>query len=130
MKIPYEKKCLEVEHLKVKRRLYGAYWTLESGKRLYVAYRSRKEIFRSGHSSLLSAIRHGEACWALDVDTIKDIEARGVSFVGVLVKETQELYLTTVEQFKDKSAILNYESSGGAIQRYVPLQFFKKKALA
>lgn len=94
-----------------------------------MAYRSRKEIFRNGESSLLAAIRQGCACWALDVDTIREIEARGIKHVGVLVKESQELYLTTVDRFMDRALILNYESQGGALQRYLPLKYFKKKAL-
>ncbi len=129
MTIKYEKKCLEVEHLRKKRKLYGAFWTLKSGRKLYVAYRSRKEIFCNGESSLLAAIRQGCACWALDVETIREIEARGIKHVGVLVKESQELYVTTVDRFMDKAVVLNYESQGGALQRYLPLKYFKKKAL-
>lgn len=118
----------KVEHVKVNKRLYGAFWTLPSGAEVYMAYRKRGEIFRSGKKTLSEAIGEDVACWAFDVDTIKEVEARGIKFVGVLVKESQEIYLTSIKSVIDKSSVLNYSKRGGALQRYVPLSEFKKTA--
>lgn len=41
------------------KRLYGAIVTLNSGKRIYMAYRKRSEIYRAGEPRLGEAIKKG-----------------------------------------------------------------------
>jgi len=55
------------------------------------------------------------------------MRAEGIKFVGVKVRDTNDVYMTTLDKFFDRSAakILNYEARGGALQRYLPFQHFK-----
>ena len=72
-------------------------------------------------------MRLGTASWALDSETLLMMRAKSIKFVGVLVRETGDIYMTALENFfdKTKAKILNFESRGGAHQRYLPLQHFK-----
>lgn len=92
----------------------------------YLANRRRAEIFRSGESTISDAIRNGKACWALDEDTIIKMKSKGVAAVGILCRDTDDIYLTPLSNFLDKTKakILNYEGRGGALQRYLPLSYF------
>lgn len=125
---PKSTSSIKVVHVKKGRRLYGGVHTVKaSGRTCYLAYRRQGEIFRSGKPSISEAIREGVACWAIDDETLLEMRAKGVPFIGVLVRETGDLYMTRLETFWDKTKVklLNYETRGGARQRYLPLQFFK-----
>lgn len=80
-------------------------------------------MFRSGEKSLADAIQKGTACWAIDNDTLIRLRTEGVYLVGVQTKETGDLYLATLADF-NSAPVLNYESRGGALQRYLPLDRF------
>jgi hypothetical protein len=56
------------------------------------------------------------------------MRARGIKFIGVLVRETKDVYLTAIDRFYDRKLvkILDYERRGGALQRYMPLGAFKR----
>lgn len=125
---PRSTSSIKVIHVKKGRRLYGGlHIVVASGRRAYIAYRRQGEIFRSGEKSISDAVRKGVACWAIDQETLLEMRAKGVPFIGVLVKETQDLYLTKLDCFfdKDKAKFLNYTAKGGALQSYLPLQFFR-----
>lgn len=112
---------------KLNRRNYGRIYEFPSGQIYYLADRRIAEIFRSGEPSISDAIRKGTACWALDQETLLTMRAKKIKWVGVRVKETEDIYLTHIDNFFDrtKAKILNYENRGGALQSYLPLQFFK-----
>lgn len=124
------KSSISIEPLKKGKRTYGAIYTLPSGVRVYMAWRRTKEIFRYGEASISAAIRAGKAAWALDDETLITLRAQGIKFVGVLDRDTGDKYLTYLDRFFDKSAanILNYEARGGALQRYLPLGQFRRRA--
>lgn len=111
------------------RRLYGAVYTLPSGTQIYVAYRKISEIFRGGKKTISEAVREGCASWAIDEDTLRARRIEGVNIVGVLCKDDDSLWLAPLEKFFDPTnvRIMNYESRGGALQRYLPLKEFKRK---
>ena len=120
---------IQVSIVKRGRRTYGGIYTLPDKRRVYLAYRRLKEIFRSGEMSIVEAIRQGKAAWALDEETLLMLRAQGVVYAGVLVRETQDIFLTRTEAFFDKTKvkIMNYERRGGALQRYLPLKFFRRR---
>lgn len=111
------------------RRLYGAVYTLPSGVKVYVAYRKISEIFRGGKKTISEAIREGCASWAIDEETLRERRLEGIKVVGVMCKEDDSLWLAPLEKFFDptNARIMNYESRGGALQRYLPLRMFKRK---
>lgn len=110
-------------------RLYGAYYAGADDQEIYVAYRRHKDIFRSGHSTIHAAHDAGEACWALDEETLLNLRRQGVRFVGVLEKESGDLWLTGVDRFMDrtKARMCNHMGRGGVLQRYLPLTHFQIK---
>jgi len=118
-----------IEHVRKNRRLYGGIFELPSKKRVYLAYRDKKEIFRNGAPSISDAIRKGIACWALDVDTLGEMKAKGIAYVGVRVRESGDIYITHLKNFYDegKVQVMNFKKRGGELQRYLPLTYFIKK---
>lgn len=115
-----------LEKVKKGRRLCGDIYELGSGRRVYLAYRSRKQIFRSGENRISDAVREGNACWALDEVTLLTLRARKIEFAGVLLKDTGDKWLTRTELFfdRDKASVKNYTGRGGALQLYLPLSHF------
>lgn len=91
-----------------------------------MAWRKTKDIFRGGESSLSDAIVKGKAAWAIDEDTLIQRRSEGIEYVGVWNVETDDKFLAPLAYFYDKTKaqVFNYESRGGALQRYLPLQFF------
>lgn len=130
--MPRKSSCSVLLH-KVGKRTYGAYYTTANGTRFYMAWRKssdrRKGIFQSGEKTISDARRKGVACWALDEDTLINLRASGIKLVGVLDKDTGDKYMTTIDRFFDPAyaAVLNYTSRGGSLQRYLPLQHFRRQ---
>lgn len=125
---PKSTSSIKVTHFKRGRRLYGGIHEVKkTGQRCYLAYRRHGEIFRSGEKSISDAVRAGVACWAIDESTLLEMRAKGVRLIGVYVRDNGDIYLTHLNNFFDKSKakLLNYESRGGALQRYLPLQYFR-----
>ncbi|WP_274869555.1 hypothetical protein [Phaeobacter gallaeciensis] len=110
------------------RRIYGGIYELSDGKEVYLAFRQRKEIFRSGEKNVSSAADKGIACWAIDYDTLLDMRNNQVFLIGVYVRDEGDIYLTHYDNFFDdrKATVRNYESRGGALQKYLPIQHFAK----
>lgn len=120
---------ITVEHFKKGRRYYGALHVFPDGRMIYLAHRRIREIYRSGEKSIAAALDKGEAAWAIDHETLTKLRLRGVNFVGVEVKETGERFVTLLSNFLDKTKArtLNYEGRGGAVQAYLPIQYFVRK---
>lgn len=104
------------------RRIYGGVFDL-NGKEIYLAYRKIGEMFRGGEKTLSDAIINDKASWAIDNDTLIRLRTEGVYYVGVLVKETDDIYITTLGEYL-KAPVMNFTSRGGALQRYLPLDRF------
>lgn len=101
---------------------------MSSGTKVYLAYRQVREIFRSGEKSISDAIRKGVAAWAIDDDTLRQMRAQGIKYVGVLVRENGAIWLTSTEAYFSPAAkILNFTTRGGALQRYLPLKYFRRR---
>jgi hypothetical protein len=123
------KSSILVEPVKKGKRTYGAIYTFPNGMVCYLAWRRTKEIFRYGEKDISAAIRAGKAAWALDEETLLNLRAKGIKFVGVLDRDTGDKYMTVLDRFFDpkNAAILNYESRGGALQRYLPINQFRRQ---
>ena len=118
-----------VEHLKKGRRLYGGFYVFEDGRKIYLAYRKYGDIYRGGKSSISEAMRDGVASWAIDTETVMEVRARGIKAIGVIIRDTGEIYLARLSDFldSDKARVMNYAKRGGSMQRYLPLEYFRKK---
>lgn len=129
MKLRSNKK-FQVERVKKGKRNYGDILTLaKNGQRIYMATRLFKDIHRCGHSSISEAMREQVAAWGIDNDTLYDMRNRGIKVVGIVVRDTGDIFLSSLDQYfdTDKAFVRNFERKGGSLQRYLPLQFFKKK---
>lgn len=122
-------KAYTVQQVKRGRRLYGGVYQFDLGYTAYVAYRKHKEIYRNGARSISDAIRQGIAAWAIDEQTLNDMRARGIKIIGVLVRDTNDLYLTRIGEFfdVDKATIMNWTSRGGSLQRALPFSYWRIK---
>ena len=118
-----------IEHLKKGKRLYGAFLTFDTGWKVYLAYRKHADIYRGGKKTISEALRDDAAAWAIDVETIMEARARGVKVIGVLVRDTGDIYITRLSDILDpaKTRVLNYSKRGGSLQRYMPLCHWKMK---
>ena len=116
-----------LERIKKGRRLYGGIYQGEDGAKVYLAYRSRKEVFRAGEDCISDAVREGKAAWAIADATLLMLRARKIDFCGVRLKDTGDLWLTRTEHFFDRSkaTVKNYTARGGALQRYLPMSYFR-----
>ncbi|UBM12714.1 hypothetical protein [Cupriavidus metallidurans] len=116
--------------VKKKRRNYGAIYTRESdGERIYLAWRKHNEIYRCGHDSISDAMRAGKAGWAIDDETLLNLRATGIRFMGVLMRESQEAWITRLETFMLRGPgrlwyFHDHTARGGTPQRVLPLQHF------
>lgn len=124
--LPKLRKDIHQEPIKRGRRFYGCLCHLPDGRRVYLARRKHGEIFRGGNKSIKAAIESGEAAWAMDVDTVLRMIREGVHALGIYVLETHEIYLTDAATWLKHSKIKNYERRGGALQRYLTFEHFRK----
>lgn len=107
------------------RRIYGHIYHF-ANRDVYLAARKLDQIFRFGEKCNSDALRKDVAAWALDEETLSDLRVRKIVWVGVKVKQNNDIYITRIENFFDrhKTKFLNYERRGGAAQRYLPIKFF------
>ncbi|TDW20520.1 hypothetical protein EV128_125150 [Rhizobium azibense] len=93
---------------------------------MYLAARKLDQIFRFGEKCNSDALRKETASWALDEETITELRLMKIVWVGVRVKQNNDIYVTRIENFMDrnKTKFLNFERRGGAAQRYLPIKYF------
>lgn len=99
---------------------------MSDGREVYIARRKAGDVWRSGEKTNSDAFAASKAAWAMDDDTLLNLRIEGISLCGVHVKETGDLYITETANFfdKTKAKVMNYESRGGALQRYLPTSYF------
>jgi len=100
---------------------------LPNGSKVYLANRKLGEIFRSGKPSIAEAIRDGVACWAYDEEIVLNMRAAGVSYMGVIVKETGDRFLTPIANLFDPEKMKIKHFDRGSLQRHLPLQYFSRR---
>jgi hypothetical protein len=107
------------------RRIYGHIYHF-ANRNVYLAARKLDQIFRFGEKCNSDALRKDLASWALDEETITELRLMKIVWVGVRVKQNNDIYITRLENFFDskKTKFLNFERRGGAAQRYLPIKYF------
>lgn len=111
------------EIIKKKGRLYGAIYDID-GAEVYLAWRYQHEIFANGRAFRTEAMEEGDASWALDLDTLFEMNVRGITKVGVVIRDIGDVYVTDLQNFYDHGELMTFLTQGGAAQKYLPLSFF------
>jgi hypothetical protein len=114
------------ENFRGKNGRYGSICTFQSKRLVYVADRKQFQYYRDGRMTISEAVREGVAAWAIDVETLDRVRARGIRYIAVSKKKDRELYVTCIDNFFDRriAKLINYTSRGGAEQYCLPLQYF------
>lgn len=96
----------------VNGRHYGAFYYLDDGKGLYLAWRQPSQIYYKRNA------------WCLDTMTLREIQRRGVEFVGVSCGRGKRklFYLTTLREFYESP--YSFDHYGETPQRGIPLMRF------
>jgi len=57
------------------------------------------------------------------------VRSRGIRFVGVHDRSTNDLYMTRAEHYFDRDLFhqIDYTERGGTVQRFLPLQLFQRR---
>ena len=110
-----------------KRRIhYGTIFTYDDGSKVYLARRKHKHIFKSGEQSISQAQQKETAAWAIDEALLYKLRAKGVTKVGVIELDTDDVYMADIKVwFNSKTSKLRDYTGigrGGSRQRYVPFQ--------
>jgi hypothetical protein len=84
-------------------RRKGVIYTADGNRKAFVTKRRLADIVRAGEKSISDAVRKGVGGWAMDEDTLFQLRAMGVRFVGVRVNETKDLYLTDIARFFNRN---------------------------
>ena len=113
--------------IKKGRVTLGAIYELPTGK-VYLAYRRLGDIWRGTEKCISDAVRKSTACWAIEDSICLDMRAKGIAYIGVLVKDTGERYVAPTPAFFEYGAFRSVTVRGkGGSQRALPLQSFAYK---
>lgn len=105
----------------------GLIITTPSGARCFLAIKRIADVFRNGEQSISHAIRSQQAYWSIEEGLLMDMRGRGIQIVGVLVRETSDIYLTHLMNFfGPKVARLSHPWVRGN-ERYMEFQHFRLK---
>ncbi|MER9176263.1 hypothetical protein NKH72_22045 [Mesorhizobium sp. M0955] len=110
------------EKVKEGGRLYGFIYKRPDGTHFYMALRKQEQTFRDGAKTVSHAVRDKQACWAIDVETIKMLRRREILDLAILNTTNGDLWISDVPTF-EAAPIRNYEgigAKGGARQHYLP----------
>lgn len=117
----------QIQEVKVGKRLKGAYYHFDNGRSCYLHYQRQAKIQCAGKPTISEAIREGIAAWAIPVDTLVDLARKEIPIIGVLVRDTGDVYLTFLSDFydHDKARLRNIGKSS-VLYRFLPLQHWRR----
>lgn len=103
---------------------------MSSGEQIFLAFKKQSEMFKSDEFTLSGALIQDKAGWAIDDETLLTLRIEKIEIVGIVVKETRDIYLTRLENFTDhdKAVYGNYSGRGGGVMRFLPSTYFSKNA--
>ena len=103
---------MNVEPHRMNMRLYGAWYTLDDGRGVYLAYRKPSQVYRK------------KTAWCIDRTTLDATVDRGIKYAGVAVRNRGkvEYYMTLVSDFFGPFSFVNFDNP---LQRGLPLSRFK-----
>jgi hypothetical protein len=104
-----------------KGRSRGAIYTVPSG-RCFLSHTKLAYIFCAGEPSISAAVRKGTACWSIDEETLLNMRAKGIEFIGVLCQENKDIFLTRTAHFLRPRPRPSSTRRGRPDRRYLPHQ--------
>jgi hypothetical protein len=87
------------------RRKIGITYTAPDGRRCYFVYKNLWQMHRVAQKDLSAAVRAGVAGWAISESDLIDCNAKGIKMIGVIVRETGDKYLASLQQFQSSKAV-------------------------
>lgn len=111
-----------------KRRVYGYIYTLPNGRQFYLANRSHKHIWRNKKNTIDQAVKLKCAAWAIDTYTLRQLQLKGITIVGVYDRDMDDIYLTGIDLFLGSIVPHDYTGVGGSNQKIVHLHRMKYRA--
>jgi len=100
---------------------------LSDGREVYVARRGEKGLYRDQEKTDSAAIAKGLGSWAIDEETLAKLHKRGVQLVGVLWEIHDQLFLTEITNYYDRTKFVFQDNSRrrGSAQRYLNHRYFR-----
>ena len=109
--------------------LYGCTYTLDDGRKVYMAFRRHAKIYTGKSGTISKAMQEEVAAWSFDESLLFNLRAKKVEFIGVRERDTEYRYLTRLSCYFDRKVYRTKSYSGigatGKVERHVPLQFFQ-----
>lgn len=97
---------------KLNEKLRGAYYELDSGKKIYLAHRTPGKIIRP------------KMAWAIEESVLRKCQTEGIKFVGVVLRQSGRIvfYATKLDDFYKHPKSFQY--LGDSVARALPAQCF------
>jgi len=118
---------LKGQPFKVGKRTLGKLYEVSGGRQVYLAHRKVGDIQHGSEKCIADAIRKGVAYWGVEESVVLTLRARGVAFIGVLVKETGDRFLARTSAFFEYGSAKMMTVRGRGMQRCVPLSAFTRR---
>jgi hypothetical protein len=120
---------LQVESNWIGGKVDGGICLLPDGRKVYLAFRSLRDIHRGKEKSISGAIRQRTACWGIDMSTISFLRHRDVKWVCVLLRQTGERFLAPMAPFSDSSKYRMFDRPrrNRELQSFLPFQEFTRR---
>ncbi|CAO3459987.1 hypothetical protein [Azospirillum argentinense] len=106
------KKDHTTEKVKRGRITVGLIHSYDDGRVLYLAERRLRDMVRAGEKTMGAALDKETAAWAIEDEILIKLRARGITTVGVEVRENGDRYLATLADFLDRAKTKGVTWSG------------------
>lgn len=93
-----------LETIKVGRRKVGALYESDDGP-VFLAYRWVSDIQIGLGRDIASAVRAGDAMWAIENEVLGKLRRQEIKTIGVVVRDTGERYLAKTESWFDHEKV-------------------------
>ncbi len=122
-------KELKIEQVKYNGRKVGCIIHWLDGRKLYLHYRTMREMWRGEFSGINEAISNDAAAWGLETIMIARLTRLKIDVVGIYITGTKDYYVTTLANFTDPDKVLKKIKSTPrlGVQKLLPLSFFHLK---
>lgn len=115
---------------RIGRKKVGEILTHKNGEQIVLLNRSTKDVERGkGNVYISHGIADGIAAWPVETLVLSTMRLRGIRFVGIRVRETKDIYITTLRRFVDHSVVMSYRKRNGSMQRSLPFQHWGRSDL-
>ncbi|OAB55686.1 hypothetical protein AY600_02080 [Phormidium willei BDU 130791] len=121
------RKDLTREDLKLGKRNLGTVYRWPDGRSCFLAERRIKDIERGKNAYVSHAKAKEQAMWSIETYTLTKLRTMGIQTVGVRVKDSGDIYLTSYHRMMRDGKVLSARTRNGSLQRSLPIQHFRRK---